>query len=524
MTSSPWRARLSTAVPYLVLGLVVLVLSAPSLRYAGAAMDEGLLLVYPELILKGWVPNRDFLAIYGPGTFWILAAVYALFGVSVDVERVVGLSYHILIVLLIYAIVRRWAPLLGLGSSVIAAIILMPLGLAAYAWLGAMALFLTSLLLVSRDRPGRLRSAAAGFAAAAALLFRPDLAPALALAAIPLALTTPARRAYLAGAALGVAPLVLHSVVAGPLNVLENIAFGPLKWGSGRQLPLPGPEPLLLGLVFISVGVALVAGARPRGPVVGQQRRRVLLALGLFSVGTLHQALQRADLFHLIWAGAVPIACLPLTLTESLAGGSKLRRPYLLAAVLIASLALSAAAPQVVARAMLVEIPRAVGLFNDYQVWAVQHGQRPWYPLARDRDVSITPVGSAEASNDLAAAVVEVERRAGPGSRLFVGPRDLRRTNYNDTVIYHLLPRLVPASYYLQMDPGSANATDSRLAADIATADVLLLSSRYENWNEPNASMLYGSDAPNEVVRSLFAPVAQHGSYFIYVRRTSPER
>lgn len=506
--------------PFLVLGFVVLVLSGPSLRYAGMAQDEGLLLVYPELILKGWVPNRDFLALYGPGSFWILAAAYALFGVSVDAERLVGLGYHIVIVLLIYAIARPASPFLAFGSSVIAAIMLVPLGLAAYAWLGGLALFLTSVLLLSSHTPSSLRSGAAGIAAGAALTFRPDMAPALALSAIPFAIATPARRAYVAGGALGVAPLAVHSVVAGPLQLLENFLLGPLRWGPGRQLPLPGPEPLLFGLVLVSVAVALFAGMRPGQ--LGGQKRFVLLALGLFSVGTLHQALQRADLFHLICAGLLPIAFLPLTLAASMGSTAGLRRPYLVASVLVASIALSVSAPSVFARAALVEAPRALGLDTDHASQVVRHGQRPWY-VATDRAVAAT-ADSAEAAGELAAAILEVERQAASGSRLFVGPRDLRRTNYNETFVYYLLPQFVPASYHLQMDPGSANAPSSRLAADVATADVLFLSSRYENWNEPNASMLYGPDAANETVRSLFVPVARHGSYFIYVRRTSPAR
>src|SRR5438552_13682126 len=37
-----------------------------------------------------------------------------------------------------------------------------------------------------------------------------------------------------------------------------------------------------------------------------------------------------------------------------------------------------------------------------------------------------------------------------PGTTLFVGPLDLRRTNYNDTFIYHLMLQLRPATYFSQ--------------------------------------------------------------------------
>ena len=104
---------------------------------------------------------------------------------------------------------------------------------------------------------------------------------------------------------------------------------------------------------------------------------------------------------------------------------------------------------------------------------------------------------------------------AKPGERLFVGPADLRRTNYNDTFIYHLEPQLRPATYFLEMNPFSANRPGSRLAADVATADWLVLNRRMDAWNEPNRSREYGSDAPNQVVKDQFALQGQYGSYLL---------
>ena len=56
---------------------------------AGLPMDEGTLLVYPQLVLDGRIPNKDFESFYGPGNLWILAGAYAAFGDTVVVERVV---------------------------------------------------------------------------------------------------------------------------------------------------------------------------------------------------------------------------------------------------------------------------------------------------------------------------------------------------------------------------------------------------------------------------------------------------
>jgi hypothetical protein len=50
------------------------------LRSQGPPMEEGFMLVFPERVLAGDIPNVDFLHLYGPGSLWVLAGVYKLFG------------------------------------------------------------------------------------------------------------------------------------------------------------------------------------------------------------------------------------------------------------------------------------------------------------------------------------------------------------------------------------------------------------------------------------------------------------
>jgi hypothetical protein len=105
---------------------------------------------------------------------------------------------------------------------------------------------------------------------------------------------------------------------------------------------------------------------------------------------------------------------------------------------------------------------------------------------------------------------------------VFIGPQDLRVTGYSDTFLYFLLPRLVPGSFYLEMDPGVTNAAGSGLASQIARDDLLILNSVYdtnssEGTGEPYAS--YGSSAPNLVVERDFRLVGSWGTLSLYVRR-----
>jgi hypothetical protein len=104
----------------------------------------------------------------------------------------------------------------------------------------------------------------------------------------------------------------------------------------------------------------------------------------------------------------------------------------------------------------------------------------------------------------------DLARLSKPGERLLVGPADLSRTIYSDAVFYHLFPDLVPATYFIEMDPGLADDAGSRLAGDVASADWVLLTNFWTGWYEPNASSRFGSDAPNRVVANRFCLVGNY--------------
>ena len=69
----------------------------------------------------------------------------------------------------------------------------------------------------------------------------------------------------------------------------------------------------------------------------------------------------------------------------------------------------------------------------------------------------------------------------------------------------------MPGTRYIEMDPGVANADDSGLADELREADVVILSTMYDNWNEPNTSMELGSDEPNEVLDEEFCLLDRYG-------------
>ncbi len=183
----------------------------------------------------------------------------------------------------------------------------------------------------------------------------------------------------------------------------------------------------------------------------------------------------------------------------------------------VSALALFVVAPFYTYRYYLLDTRIAVG--NKPGGFEVSRGDRNFY-------FGNQPLQSAsqQAIDDLAAM-------SQPGERLLVGPADLSRTIYSDAIFYNLFPELTPATYFIEMDPGLADREGSSLAADVASADWLLLTNFWTGWYEPNASSEFGSDAPNQVVADQFCLVGNYEDALVLLyhrcdagRRRQPRR
>src|SRR5262245_56442116 len=172
-------------------------------------MDEGMLLTYPEQIAHGRLPYRDFETFYSPGNLFALLGAYQVFGFDVTVERVVGLIYRLAIIAGFFVIVRRWSLFLAVAAGVFAVLVIKVSWLIAYAWWGAAACVLWSLVLLAGQNT-RWRIGLGGFLTGMALLFRQDMGVAVVLGTLPLWLRLSGRDRllHLAGAAFALTPLL----------------------------------------------------------------------------------------------------------------------------------------------------------------------------------------------------------------------------------------------------------------------------------------------------------------------------
>jgi hypothetical protein len=518
------------------------------LRAPGPPMEEGFMLVFPEQVLKGAIPNRDFLHLYGPGSLWALAGVFKVFGTSLLSERGFGMIQQLAIMFGVYALARRWGRTLAVFAGVISGLIIIPFGLYALAWVGGVGLALCGLAAGvearagTDDRRARRWALFAGVLLGLAILFRLDLVAGVGLATFALVRGMQSERVkrVFAGLAMGLAPYVIQIVTAGPGHALRGMVIDPVfNLRGGRKLPIPPPWGHLDG--FLQQAGALERSTWPLpAPVRSQElflwfflllgaiafvwwqgwratRRdpqsitaRTLFVVGMFGVGITPQALQRVDSGHFAWVSCVVFAFVPIALFEMArrrAPNAPRRR------LAIGSGALMLAVLMFVIPAFTMQ------LYGSYSIqtlgihraaFEIKNDGRTFYYGKPDR---------AQAAQMVIDAANKISK---PGQRLFVGPVNLRKTPYSDAYLYYMLPHLVPATYYIEMDPGVANANDSRMPKDLASADIVILSSIWDNWSEPNDSQKDGSDASEKVLARDFCRVGTYLDLYQLYQRCRP--
>jgi hypothetical protein len=528
-----------------VIGVLVAIPLRGLYRFTGGTMEEGFMLVFPELIKQGKVPNVDFLHLYGPGSLDVLALWYRIFGDSLPAERTFGLLQHLGIIFGLFALARPWGRLAATLVGALAVFyVLTPIGLTAMAWNGALALLLWSAVAALRGTnvtgaAQRRAFVVAGVLAGLAITYRPDLVLAIVLVFGWLLWRHGAARwPVVIGAVVGLLPMWYHLAVAGLGPSIEGMVIDPVfHLRAGRELPRPPswgridgalqaiaeqippwwrfPHLAVSNALFlwffamIGVTIAVLAYAvivRRRAGAAAPAGSAVILVVALIGVGILPQALQRPDSTHLTWVTCITWPFAIVVVADAVRRRWPVSRRT--------AVGIGTAAALVLTYALT-----SLFTFRYYLLHTrVGLGQVP-SPVPVTRDGRTFYFGSARAAVALQAAVDDLDALAEPGQRLIVGPKDLRRTWYSDVVAYWMFPELEPATYYMEMDPGMANAPDSSLPADIASADWVLLTGFWDGWYEPNTSIDYGPDTPNQVVRDHFCEVGSYEDALVVLYR-----
>lgn len=483
-------------LPPIALVLLAVLLGVVTLDWPAGTLDEMILVVYPERMMAGDLPYRDFFTAYGPAQWWLLQGVYSLTEPSVLTARVVGIAVHAALVLAVYRLVLPRGRVLASTGGAIAAFLLLGLGAAPYAWLLCVALCVAHVALVAEGDSRRV--ALGGVLAGLAIAVRPDVAPLALLPTVPLLWQrlAPARW-WATGVAAGLTPLWVGLTVAGP-DLLDNVFGARAGKGAGQsRLPFWPESTTARQLLLLLVVSVLLSWA-----VAVHVRSRHALALALLATAALPQAFQRADTVHFVYAGLLSVPLLPLALHDLLRsryGAVAAQKGVAAGAALVAL-----ATPGWIAVPLLDEVTG-----NGPSSTVVEHD---------GRRLPVTPRSAATLEELLQVLDEETE----PGDTVFVYDGNLVRPAISDVGLYHLLPSLEQSAYNLEITPGVTSFPGGRLLEDLQEADVAVLLDIPEEFR--NALFPFAQNGTDEAQRELarsFCPVATIEYYAVH-RRCAP--
>ncbi|MDD5389269.1 MAG: hypothetical protein PHD37_07980 [Gallionellaceae bacterium] len=462
-----------------VLGIVLAALFLPPNLIGLGIFDEGFIASGAMLVKDGKLPYRDFLSMYGPGQYYLTAAIYSMLG-----ESLVFVHYLHVIVLTalgvtIYALAKRTST--GVGGPLLlllgyAGIVLFAQPNVGYPAVTATVFLLFSALAlggcVDTFRTNRLVPASCLIGMAG--LFRWDFGV-FGLLAIALTLTMVVmqERRNAAGstsilswfiAALAPAIFIMAAIYV-PFVILfsdpvrwlqEGPLFSLMEFSKWRNLEYVRPalwallkssspltfETSILKLAYLGIPVVLVIGsigtaayyfARPPENKSDRNRLVMLVYLAFLCLFLLNQMRVRPTLWQGFpaMAASLPLIALLLEYYKTIISRSK---------------------PLAVALNVTGFIIGAL-LFNTGLNRLFESSDKHLIALNTPRSSGIRVDPEMKLYVDMIKYVMDNTK---PGEAIYSGVRDHSRLVYNDAMLYFLTDR-PPADRFLELEPGISN-------------------------------------------------------------------
>jgi hypothetical protein len=455
--------------------------------------DEGNTLVAATRVLAGDVPYRDFWLLHPPGTAWLLAGAFRVFGPTLAVERAVKLAVVAVAAVLVFLLARLVARPRGAAAAALLFVVLPTQTLSLRTRDTGLVLVLAALLAASSPSAHpRRRALLAGLLAGFTVFFKQDFVLAAAAGgATALLLDAAARKRlsrnagkegraslflegllpFAAGLAAGPAALAATLAAHGTLgeffeqairfpatsfarfrSIPLSLRFEQLAGGMGPGIPLKGAlaagaVPILfLAALLVALAAAARAasalrrstgGADDAGGTGGANATDALPAALASSVACLFllaAPVQRADLEHL--NPAMGLALIALAAVTAPRGSAPAPRIPLILRISPGLLFFLFSIPPILDRARALK----ARVFAPASAGATGLAAAPrWIGLPED----------------VAAAARFVASASAPGERLFVGNARHDRLAYGATLVYVLAGRS-GATRYDNLHPGVA--------------------------------------------------------------------
>ncbi len=513
-------------------------------RHPGAAQEEGEILSEAYLASHGLMMYRDFNNMYGPLGIWDVALIFKLFGSSIYVERAIGVLYEITAICAAFRIG-------AIKSTVFAVVGTIPFliffisgadgGLYAWPWYLALSLSLWAIYCLHKNftaKDGTNKWGIIGTVLISlAILTRFDFAIALApIAAIYLIPLGKGKiRLPIFGLLLAPAGYLIQAVFSGFSATFYYLFINPQNELSGNYLPLPPPTgelaayfdresttihrvtwsfpspslALQLNLIFwvgvVSIGLGLliiilrIMKNRDRKPFL-------LIALLVFELGTAPASLQRPDSSHLMQFFLTAVFF--VILATSYIAERK---------ILFTLLKLAAGVCSLVFMFFLIPAYTIAPTIYSYQASLDSNEFKSYEVTNYGHQFFFGDTISQEYVNETLKFVDSISSQ---NSTLVVAISNLELSPYNDSYLYYMLPQLHPGTKYLIFYPDISLNDGKKFAGELAKTNILILSSKYWNWVEPNSSVTPGSTEPETVVGSKYCQIAQFHYFEVLVNKS----
>jgi hypothetical protein len=527
---------------------------------------EGFVLVDAVRVLNGEIPHRDFYVLYGPGQFYILAALFKCFGTSVLVERAWDSVVRGCSVVLVFIIVSQvGAPRsVAFLASVASLVWLGSFGTYGYPVFPALAAALASLafLVPAFGREGSAtRLVTAGVCAGFVMLFRYDVGVAIfgvgcAILAFSRWSEGSAKANFLRAAmralllfGLGFAVVVGPMIVAFTfLGVMPDLIFDIIIYPAHyyirmRSLPFPGLSSLwadpgkfdvFLPVVLCAAAVpAIVAVARNRGRIENVSKGAArqpdieatllwtLLALVIVTLVFFAKGVVRVSTAHMAMA---LISSLALTgvVARAVRGRGLIAFGSLIGAVCSISILTFP-----IMHSALWQAERSISWAMDPASWRLSATGLPAESGSCRIHAGFERMVCFPMSSDTMETVRYIGERTAPDTSIFIGLSRHDRIFANNSLLYFIMKRF-PMTKWHEFDPGlqTTEPIQQEMIGELRRGrpELIVLGRYWEDANEPNESSLSsGVTILDDYLKSAFEPVATFGANTVLRARSSEQ-
>lgn len=466
-----------------ILIIITAIYYIPIMKSPLAPYDEAVILVGAERVMKGQVPYKDFLTVYGPAQVYVLAALFKAFGVSVFVERIYDIIIKTCLSLVIFLLIR----LLSSNKPAIVGWVISLIWIE-YSYFHAYPVYPTALftficiyLLLLNAKQDRIYYAIlGGVSIVLAILFRHDLGG-LAALAVTFALLLQKLMgiqnswkhliSFISAGVIASVPVIVYFVLYSDISaIIDDLILFPMEMiGIQQKLPYPGLSRYNLPFyVFPSipmVGVIFFFIMKKR--IVDNSTAYGILLLSFVGIVFMNQLWGRSDMIHLLPVALIAIVLSPVLLhilSKLLSLSTRQYGVFIVLFILFFIITLSKPINK-----------KIQFLPNNYNIEVINPGiERAKYQFI---------------PKDYISAVTFIKENTSEDDYIYVGVKNHDQFVFNDSIFYFLAERKCATKYH-ELNPGHTTTLiiQEEMVNELKSTSTKLVVLAERFRIEPNAS------------------------------------